>query len=45
MLVTIGDDHMAQTLPDITLPLVTGGELAFRDLRGTRRLLFMWGSW
>ena len=45
MLVTIGDDHMAQTLPDITLPLVTGGELAFRDLRGKRRLLFMWGSW
>ena len=34
-----------QPLPDITLPLVTGGELAFRALRGKRRLLYMWGSW
>jgi len=42
---TIGEDHMAQTLPDITLPLVTGGELRLQDLRGKRWLLFMWGSW
>jgi len=42
---TIGEDHMAQTLPDITLPLVTGGELRFQDLRGKWWLLFMWGSW
>lgn len=34
-----------QPLPDITLPLVTGGELHARDLRGKKLLLFMWGSW
>ncbi|MEJ7804174.1 MAG: hypothetical protein WKH68_12520 [Candidatus Limnocylindria bacterium] len=34
-----------QPLPDITLPLVTGGELSVQDLRGKKRLLFMWGSW
>ena len=39
------DNRAGQPLPDITLPLVTGGELRFSELRGKRRLLFMWGSW
>lgn len=32
-------------LPDITLPLIEGGELTFGDVRGKRLLLFFWGSW
>ena len=34
-----------QPLPDITLPLLSGGELSLLDLRGKKQLLFMWGSW
>ena len=41
----IDEDRVGLPLPDITLPLVTEGELAFRDLRGKRLLLYMWGSW
>jgi peroxiredoxin len=37
---TVGD-----TLPDFTLPLLTGGKLSSKDLRGKRLLLFFWGSW
>jgi peroxiredoxin len=37
---SIGD-----TLPDITLPLLSGGKLSTGDLRGKRLLLFFWGSW
>ena len=36
---------VGQTLPDLTLPHLDGGELRFADLRGTKLLLFMWGSW
>jgi peroxiredoxin len=34
-----------QPLPDVTLPLLAGGDVSFGDLRGKKRLLFMWGSW
>jgi hypothetical protein len=40
MTVVVGD-----TLPALTLPRLDGGELAFDQLRGTRALLFFWGSW
>ena len=36
---------VGQTLPDLTLPRLDGGELRFADLLGTKLLLFMWGSW
>jgi peroxiredoxin len=36
---------VGRTLPDLTLPLLDGGEVRFADLRGKKRLLFMWGSW
>jgi len=36
---------VGQTLPDLTLPRLDGGELRFADLRGKKLLLFMWGSW
>ncbi|CAA9553429.1 MAG: hypothetical protein AVDCRST_MAG73-3013 [uncultured Thermomicrobiales bacterium] len=36
---------VGQTLPDLTLPRLDGGELRFADRRGKRLLLFMWGSW
>jgi len=39
-IIGVGDD-----LPDVSLPLLGGGELAFRDLRGSRLLLYFWGSW
>ena len=32
-------------LPDLRLPRLGGGELAFSSLRGKRLLLFFWGSW
>lgn len=32
-------------LPDLTLPLLNGGDLSFTDLRGKRLLLYFWGSW
>ena len=32
-------------LPDITLPLLSGGDLDFASLRGKKLLLFFWGSW
>ena len=32
-------------LPDLALPRLGGGELAFRDLRGSKLLLYFWGSW
>ena len=37
---TVGD-----TLPPMTLPLLTGGDLDLDDLRGERVLLYIWGSW
>lgn len=33
------------TLPDLTLPLLGGGDLRLTDLQGRRALLFFWGSW
>ena len=36
---------VGQTLPDLTLPLLDGGDLRLSDLRGKKVLLFMWGSW
>ncbi len=32
-------------LPDLTLPLLSGGDLSFASLRGKRLLLYIWGSW
>ena len=32
-------------LPDVAMPRLGGGELAFRDLRGSKLLLYFWGSW
>ncbi len=37
--------RVGDPLPDIVLPRLDGGELALHELRGTRRLLFFWGSW
>jgi peroxiredoxin len=31
--------------PDLELPLLDGGTLRVAELRGTKLLLFMWGSW
>ncbi len=31
--------------PDWVLPLLDGGELSVRALRGKQVLLFFWGSW
>lgn len=36
---------VGRPFPDMTLPLLDGGTLRFADLRGTKLLLFMWGSW
>ena len=36
---------IGQTLPDLTLPRLDGGDFRFADLRGKKLLLFMWGSW
>lgn len=36
---------VGQPIPDLVLPRLDGGELALRDLRGHRALLFFWGSW
>ena len=32
-------------LPDITLPLLDGGDLDLASLLGKKLLLFFWGSW
>ncbi len=32
-------------LPDVALTRLDGGAVRFADLRGTKLLLFMWGSW
>ncbi len=32
-------------LPDAALPTLDGGAVRLADLRGKRRLLYMWGSW
>ncbi len=37
--------QVGDPLPDIILPRLDGGDLALRELRGRRRLLFFWGSW
>jgi cytochrome c biogenesis protein CcmG/thiol:disulfide interchange protein DsbE len=37
--------QVGQILPDVTLPTLGGDPVNLADLRGTRRLLFMWGSW
>jgi peroxiredoxin len=37
--------QVGDRLPAITLPRLGGGETTLSELRGKRRLLFMWGSW
>ena len=39
------DIKLGQRSPDWSLPLLGGGELGVRDLRGKKALLFFWGSW
>lgn len=36
---------VGRPVPDVTLPTLDGGNQHFADLRGKRRLLYMWGSW
>ncbi len=31
--------------PDVSLPLLDGGELNFSGLKGKKVLIYMWGSW
>ncbi len=38
-------DAVGHPFPDVILPTLDGGVLRFADLRGKRRLLYMWGSW
>lgn len=45
MTITQQSVKLGDTLPDIALPRLDGGELRFHDLRGKRLLLFFWGSW
>lgn len=40
-----GLSRVGETLPDVALPRLDGGEFRFADVRGKRLLLFMWGSW
>lgn len=37
--------RVGQDLPEITLPLLEGGDLEISSLRGKKLLLFFWGSW
>lgn len=32
-------------LPALKLPTLDGASVSLADLRGKRRLLYMWGSW
>lgn len=32
-------------LPDVTLPSLDGEAVRLGELRGKRRLLYLWGSW
>lgn len=37
--------RVGQELPEIRLPRLDSGELDLNELRGTKLLLFFWGSW
>jgi peroxiredoxin len=37
--------QVGDRLPELRLPLLGGEQLDFASLRGTRILLFFWGSW
>ncbi len=37
--------YIGDRFPNIELPLLSGDRLATDALRGTRTLLFFWGSW
>jgi hypothetical protein len=43
--VTVSATFAGQIVPDLTLPLLDGGDLPLRSLRGKKVLLFFWGSW
>lgn len=45
MTATQAPARVGDTLPDIILPNLDGGELNLSDLRGKRLLLYFWGSW
>jgi peroxiredoxin len=36
---------VGQPLPDVRLPNIHGGETSLSELRGKRRLLYLWASW
>jgi hypothetical protein len=38
-------DGVGCRLPDVALPALAGGSVRLADLRGKRRLLYVWGSW
>ncbi len=42
---TSGIAGIGDQFPDVTLPMLGGGELRVSSLRGKKVLLFMWGSW
>ena len=42
---TMSMGRVGDKLPELSLPLLEGGELDFSDLEGKRLLLFFWGSW
>ncbi len=43
--ITTGIARIRDRFPDVTLPMLNGGELRVSSLRGKKVLLFMWGSW
>lgn len=45
MQTTQAPPRAGDTLPEIVLPRLDGGDLNLGDLRGKRLLLYMWGSW
>ncbi len=45
MTVTMETLKVGDLFPEVTLPLLKGGELNFKDLRGKKILLYFWGSW
>lgn len=45
MTVSTAAGRVGAPLPELTLPLLGGGELEFSTLHGKRAVLFFWGSW
>ncbi len=45
MAAVVETPKIGDPFPEVTLPLIKGGELNFKDLRGKKFLLYFWGSW